>query len=77
MEVTNTFKRLDLIDRMPEELWTEVHYIVQEDEIKTICKKKKRLLESDWCVEELLRSHQGCQYRFALQDGTWDFLEML
>ena len=31
------------------------------------------LLESDWCVEELLRAHQGCQYRFALQDGTWDF----
>ena len=32
---------------------------------------------SQTCVEELLRSHQGCQYRFALQDGTWDFLEML
>ena len=31
------------------------------------------LLESDQCVEELLRLHQGCRYRFALQDGTWDF----
>ena len=41
MEVTNTFKRLDLIDRVPEELWTEVHYIVQEEVIKTIPKKKE------------------------------------
>ena len=31
MEVTNTFKRLDLIDRVPEELWTEVHDIVHDD----------------------------------------------
>ena len=40
MEVTNRFKGLDLIDRMPEELWTEVHDIVQEAVIKTIPKKK-------------------------------------
>ena len=41
VEVTNRFKRLDLIDRVPEELWTEVHNIVPEAMIKTIPKKKK------------------------------------
>ena len=41
VEVTNRFKGLDLVDRVPEELWTEVHNIVQEVEIKTIPKKKK------------------------------------
>ena len=41
VEVTNTFKGLDLIDRLPEELQTEVHDIVQEAVIKTIPKKKK------------------------------------
>jgi len=41
VEVTNRFKRLDLIDRVPEELWTEVRDIVQEAMIKTILKKRK------------------------------------
>ena len=41
VEVTNRFKGLDLIDRMPEELWTEVCDIVQEAVIKTIPKEKK------------------------------------
>ena len=41
VEVTNTFKRLDLIDRLPEELWTEVRDIVQEAVTKTISKGKK------------------------------------
>jgi len=50
MEVTNRFKGLDLKDRVPEELWMEVHNIVQEMVIKTIpkkkkCKKAKRLSE--------------------------------
>ena len=50
MEVTNRFKGLDLKDRVPEELWTEVHNIVQQAVIKTIpkkkkCKKAKRLSE--------------------------------
>ena len=50
MEVRNRFKGLDLIDRVPVELWTEVHDIVQETGIKTIpmekkCKKAKRLSE--------------------------------
>ena len=41
MEVTNRFKGLDLIDRVPDKLWTEVHDIVQETGIKTIPMKKK------------------------------------
>ena len=41
MEVRNRLKGLDLIDRVPDELWTEVHDIVQETGIKTIPKKKK------------------------------------
>ena len=41
VEVTNRFKGLDLIDKVPEELWMEVHDIVQEVVIKTIPKKKK------------------------------------
>ena len=50
MEVTNRFKELDLIDRVPDELWTEVHDIVHKTGIKTIpkkkkCKKAKRLSE--------------------------------
>ena len=40
VEVTNRFKGLDLMDRVPEELWKEVHDIVQEAVIKTIAKKK-------------------------------------
>ena len=41
VKVRNRFKRLDLIDRLPDELWTEVHDIVQETGIKTIPRKKK------------------------------------
>ena len=51
MEVRNRFKGLDLIDRVPEELWNEVHDIVQKTGIKTIpmekkCKKAKWLFEA-------------------------------
>ena len=54
MEVRNRFKGLDLIDRVPDELWTEVRDIVQETGIKTIpmvkkCKKAK------WLSEEVLQ----------------------
>ena len=42
VDVTNRFKGLDLIDRVPEELWTEVLNIVQKAVIRTIPKKKKR-----------------------------------
>ena len=41
VEVTNRFKGLDLIDKVPKKIWTEVHDIVQEAVIKTISKKKK------------------------------------
>ena len=41
VEVTNRFKGLDLIDRVPEDLWMEVHDTVQEAGIKTISKKRK------------------------------------
>ena len=41
VEVRNRFKVLDLIDRVPDELWMEVSYIVQETEIKTMTKKKE------------------------------------
>ena len=42
VDVTNRFKELDLIDRVPEELWTQVHDIVQETGIKTILKKNEK-----------------------------------
>ena len=54
MEVTNRVKGLDLIDRVPEELWTEVHDIVQETGIKTIPKKKK-CKKVKWLSEEALQ----------------------
>ena len=54
MEVTNRFKGLDLIDRVPEELWTEVRDIVQEAGIKTIPKKKKSK-KGKWLSEESLQ----------------------
>ena len=54
MQVTNRFKRLDLIERMPEELWVEVHNIVQEAVIKIIPKKKK-LKKAKWLSMEVLQ----------------------
>ena len=54
MEVKNRFKELDLIDRVPEELWTEVHDTVQEAVIKTIPKKKK-CKKAKWLSEEALQ----------------------
>ena len=55
VEVTNRFKGLDLIDRLPEELWMEVHNIVQEMVPKTIPKKKKSK-KANWLFEEALRT---------------------
>ena len=57
VEVTNRFKGLDFMDRVPEELWTEVNDIVQEAVIKIIPKKKKfkkskRLSEEDLQIAE-------------------------
>ena len=55
MEVRNRFKRLDLIDRVPEDVWTEVHDIVQETVIKTNPKKKK-CKKAKWLSEEALQT---------------------
>ena len=52
--MTNRFKGLDLIDRVPKELWTEIHDIVQEAVIKTIPKKKK-FKKAKWLSEEALQ----------------------
>ena len=54
MEVTNRFKVLDLIDRVPEELWMEVPDTVQESGMKTIPKKKK-YKKAKWLSEEALQ----------------------
>ena len=54
VEVTNRFKGLDLIERVPEELWTEVCDIVQETGIKTILKAKK-CKKAKWLSEEALQ----------------------
>ena len=54
VEVTNRFKGLDLIDRVSEELWTEVHDTVQEAVIKTIPKKKK-CKKAKWLSDKVLQ----------------------
>ena len=64
MEVRNRFKGLDLIDRVPDELWTKVRDIVQETGIKTIlmekkCKKAKWLSEKVLQIAEKRRELKG------------------
>ena len=64
VEVRNRFKGLDLIDKVPQELWMEVHDIVQETGIKTIpkkkkCKKAKRLSEEALQIAEKRREAKG------------------
>ena len=54
VEVTHRFKGLDLIARVPEELWTEVHDIVHQARIKTIAKKRK-CKKAKWLYEEALQ----------------------
>ena len=71
MEVANRFKGLDLIDRVPKELWMKVRDIVQEAVIKTIPKKKK-WKKAKWLSEEALqiaekrREAKGKIYLFEL-----------
>ena len=55
VEVRNSFKGLDLIDRVHDELWTEVHDIVQEAVIKTIPKRNK-CKKAKWLSEEALQT---------------------
>ena len=64
VEVTNRFNRLDLIDRVPGKLWTEVHNIIQETGIKTIpmekkCKKAKWLSEKTLQIAVKKREAKG------------------
>ena len=54
VELMNRFKTLDLVNRMPEELWMKVHNIVQEVVTKTIPKKKK-CKKAEWLSEEALQ----------------------
>jgi len=54
VEARNRFKRVDLIDKVPDELWTEVHDIVQQTGTKTISKKKK-CKKANWLSEEALQ----------------------
>ena len=54
MEVRNRFKGLDLIDRVPGELWMEVHDIVQEM-VNKIIPKKKKFKKAKWLSEEALQ----------------------
>ena len=53
VEVTNRFKGLYLIDRLPDELWTKIRDTVQETGIKTNCKKKKCKI-AKWLSEQAL-----------------------
>ena len=66
MEVTNRLNRLDLIDRVPEELWSEVWDIVQEAVIKSILKKKK-CKKAKWLSKEALQI--GNKRREAKEKG--------
>ena len=58
VEVRNRLKKLDLIDRLPDELWMEIHDIVQETGIKTIPKEKK-CNQAKWLSEEALQIWQN------------------
>ena len=64
MEVTNRFKVLDLIDRVPKKQWTKVHNVIQGVVIKTIpkkkkCKKSKMSVQEDLQVAEKRREAKG------------------
>ena len=72
VEVTNRFKQLDLIDRVPKELWTEVCDIVQEAEIKTIPEKKK-CKKAKWLSEEAFQIAEKEEKRKA-KDKRKDIL---
>ena len=70
MEVTNRFKGLCLIDRVPEELWTEVHDIVHEAVIKSIVKKKK-CSKANGCLrrpEKYLRKEENSKAKEKRKD---------
>ena len=72
VEVTNRFKGLDLLDRVPEELWTEVHDIVHEAVIKIILKKKKckkaKCLSEEVLQEVFLRKQEKLKTKEKRKD---------
>ena len=72
VEVTKRFKGLDLIDRVPEELWAEVHDIVQEAVTKTIPKKKK-CKKAKWLSEEALQIAEKRSERQRRKENIYPF----
>ena len=68
MEVTNRFKGLDLIDRVPEEPWTEVLDIVQEEVIKTIPKKKKCKRQNGYLRAKSIYYHHHLSHPCVMRD---------
>ena len=81
--VRNRYKGLDLIDRVPDELWMEVRDIVQETGIKTIPKKQK-CKKAKWLSEEALQiavkkrdtKGKGEKERYKLLNAEWERLEI-
>ena len=71
MELRNRFNGLDLIDRVPDELWTEVHDIVQEAVIKTIAKKEMQ--KAKWLFEEALQIAEKRSERQRRKGKTYPF----
>ena len=68
VEVRNRFNGLDLIDRVPDELWMEVHNIIEETRIKTIPKKKK-CKKAKWLSEEALQIAEKTKDAKAKEKG--------
>ena len=81
--MTNRFKGLDLVDRVPDEPWTEVRDIVKETGIKTISKTKK-CKQAKWLSEEALQiavkkrdtKGKGEKERYKLLNAEWERLEI-
>ena len=67
VEVTNRLKGLDLVERVPEELWTEVHNVVQERVTKT--PKKKKCKKAKWLSEEALQQLRKEEKQKAKEKG--------
>ena len=82
MEAINRYKGLDLIDRVPDELWLEVHDIVKETGIKTIPKKKK-CKKANWLSEEAIQiamkrreaKSKGEKERYTLLNAEFQRIE--
>ena len=75
VEVTNRFKGLDFIDRVPEKLWTEVHNIVEEAVIKNMPKGKK-CKKAEWLSEETLqRAEKGREVKGKGENERYTNLE--